>query len=160
MKTSIIISLIVAGIISLHIQTSEGQTSSGDKILVSITDNHLVYLSSQDKMVRANVTIPDYNPHDGDLIMKIMKESSGQIMSESKIYVKQKSQNIWSTEIGFMLETQNLNDSSLLGSYKINVKPENGAYEGSATFLVLQKPIPGPKIQSIIADDPTGHNVS
>ena len=146
----------MTGVVTVQgFSVSDGQTSSNGKILVSITKNQIVYLSSQDRLVRAHVEILDYSPVDGDLLMKIVKKSSGKILSESNIYVRQNSGNIWSTEIGYLLYGQNLNDTaSLIGSYEIQVGPENGAYEGSATFSVLPAPIPAHQIQSITAADP------
>jgi len=153
---SIIIMVMLLVVTLQGFSVSNAQSPSDDKILVSITKNSVVYLSSQDQMVRAHVEITDYSPFDGDLFMKIVKESSGEVVSESKINVRQNSGNIWSTEIGYMVDNQNPNDSdSLIGTYEIQISPENGAYQGSASFQVLLKPIQGPKIQSITAADPT-----
>lgn len=140
-KAHSIILMIILVVALQGFSASYGQTSSNDKILITITKNPVVYLSSQDIMVRAHVEIPDYTPVDGELIMKILKESSGKIVSESTINVRPNSEDIWSAEIAYIVDKQNLNDSdSIIGSYKIQISPENGAYGGSATFSVLQVP--------------------
>ncbi len=151
----------MTGVITVQgFSVSSGQSSSNGKILVSITKNAVVYLSSQDRMVQAHVQILDYSAADGDLYMKIIKTSSNAVISQSKIFARLDYGNFWSTDIGYFVNEQNIIDPSLVGSYQIQVSPQDGAYVGSATFSVLQAPVPGPQIQSITAADPTGNNTS
>ncbi len=65
-------------------------------ISVNIIGDPVIYLDSENKMIRAKVVIENFDPGDGYYFM-LVTDSSGNAVKETEIFPKYKGNQIWGT---------------------------------------------------------------
>ena len=98
-------------------------------ISVKIIGEPEIYLDLNNKMIRAEVEIENYTPSDGYYFMRI-SNSSG-IIKETEIYPTDKGNDMWGTQIGYLVT------SKALDTFTILIYSEFGTATATETISLL-----------------------
>jgi len=117
------------------------------EIIVSIKGAGIIDLDSQNRLIRGTVEIINFDPAEEYYYMQII-QPNGKIINEQEIFPKDKDNDIWGTEIAFMLvdDVVTQNGKAIQGEYTIKIFTEVGSSTGSTAFSVIKSSEPLPKI--------------
>jgi len=99
-------------------------------ISVKIIGEPEIYLDLNNKMIRAEVEIENYTPSDGYYFMRI-SNSSG-IIKETEIYPNDKGNDLWGTQIGYLVT------SEVPDTFTILIYSEFGTASATETISLLE----------------------
>jgi len=114
------------------------------EIFIDFLTGDIVDLDAGAKMIRADITITNYNPQDGYTFMKVTKLSDLSIIKESEILPNYLNDTAWTVQILHYLDPSAIEDN-LLGDYELSVYSEFGNAETIAPFSIIKgslTPIP------------------
>jgi len=136
--------VMLGGVLILGIITAPTSSAAEDtEIIVSIKGDGIIDLDSQNRLIRGTVEIINFDPAEEYYYMQII-QPSGKIINEQEIFPKDKDNDIWGTEIAFMLVDDVVikNGKAILGDYTIKIFTEVGSSTGSTTFSVIKSSEP------------------
>jgi len=116
-------------------------------ISVNIIGDPVIYLDSENKMIRAKVVIENFDPSDGYYFMRV-SDSSGNVVKETEILPKNKGNQIWGTEIAHIFTNE------VPETFQILIYTEFGTATATATVSLLETK---PNVQQSVkeeADEP------
>ncbi len=101
-------------------------------ISVNIIGDPVIYLDSENKMIRVKVVIENFDPAgDGYYFVKVTN-SSGYVVKETEIFPMNKGNQIWGTEFAHIITTQ------VPGTFQILIYTEFGTATATATVSLLE----------------------
>jgi len=112
-------------------------------ISVNIIGDPVIYLDSENKMIRAKVVIENFDPGDGYYYM-LVTDSSGNAVKETEIFPKYKGNQIWGTEMAHIVT----HDEP--GTYQILIYTEFGTATATATVSLLET---NPNVQQPVKEE-------
>jgi len=136
--------MIVGGVLVLGIITIPTSSAAEDtEIIVSIKGDGIIDLDTQNRLIRATIKIINFDPAEEYYYMQVI-QPNGKIINEQEIFPKDKDNNIWGTDIGFLLvdDVVTINGKAIQGDYTIRIFTEVGSSTGSTTFSVIKSSEP------------------
>ncbi len=114
--------------------------SEETRIILTIVGDPVIDLDTTDRLIRASVLIENYNPTDGAYYMQAIQSSTGKILKETEIFVKDRDNDMWGTEIAGILDESLIskNGKPVLGNYQLKVYTEFGSNSASVTFSIIK----------------------
>ena len=109
-------------------------------ITVSLLGNSIINLDGPDKLLRAYVDVFNFDPSDGYHSMQIIHSSTGSIVSEQEILIREKGNDQAGTNVAFLVDESelNVNGTSIYGEYEIVISSEFGKSIGKTTFSLIK----------------------
>ena len=131
-----VIFVAIFGIFSMNLAYSSEDTI----ITVTMVGDSVISLDSKNQIIRAYVEIENFDPSDGLYIMKILHSSTGEIISEQNILVREKGNDKAGVDVAFLLKEDQLytNGTAIMGDYEIHVSPPAGVPFGKTTFSIIK----------------------
>jgi len=113
-------------------------------ISVNIIGDPVIYLDSENKMIRAKVVIENFDPAgDGYYFVKVTN-SSGYVVKETEIFPMNKGNQIYGTEFAHIITTQ------VPGTFQILIYTEFGTATATATVSLLETK---PNVQQSVEEE-------
>ncbi len=114
--------------------------SEETRIILTLVGDPVIDLDTTDRLIRASVLIENYNPSDGAYYMQVIQSSTGKILKETEIFVKDRDNDMWGTEIAGILDESLIskNGKPVLGNYQLKVYTEFGSNSASVTFSIIK----------------------
>jgi len=137
--------------------------SEETRIILTIVGDPVIDLDTTDRLIRASVLVENFNPTDGAYYMQVIQSSTSKILKETEIFVKDRDNDMWGTEIAGILDENIIskNGKPVLGNYQLKVYTEFGSNSASVTFSIIKssesKPPPSTTVQksSELVEDET-----
>ena len=112
-------------------------------ISVNIIGDPVIYLDSENKMIRAKVVIENFDPSDGYYFMRV-SDSSGNVVKDTEIFPKDKANQIWGTEIAHIIT------SEVPETFQILIYTEFGTATATETISLLETK---PNVQQAVKEE-------
>jgi len=106
------------------------------EIFINFLSGDIIDLDAGNQMIRAEITINNYNPQDGYHYMKVTKLSDLSVVKESEILPNYLNDTAWNVQILHYLDPSEIEDN-LLGDYELTVYSEFGS-ETVAPFSIIK----------------------
>jgi len=136
---------IMVGILVLETITSGAANASEEtQIIVSIVGKDIIDLDMQNRLIRAEVEVINFNPSDGYYFMQVIQPNSGKIVTENEIFIQDRGNQVWGNDIAYLIKDDIISNNGKIvqGEYKINIITEFGSSTGSATFRIIKSSEP------------------
>jgi len=110
------------------------------EIIVSMIGKSVINLDDSERLVRAYVEVINFDPSDGIYTMKIIHSSTGEIISEQDILVREKGNDKAGVNVAYLLNEDELytNGTAIMGDYEILVTTKAGDPFGKTTFSIIK----------------------
>jgi hypothetical protein len=110
------------------------------EITVSLLGSHIINLDNSNKLLRAYVDVFNFDPSDGYHFMQIVHSSTGSIVSEQEIIIREKGNDKAGTNVAFLIDESelNVNGTSIYGDYEIVISSEFGKSVAKTTFSLIK----------------------
>jgi len=112
-------------------------------ISLNIIGDPVIYLDSENKMIRAEVVIENYDPSDG-LYYMLVTDSSGNAVKETEIFPRYKGNQIWGTEMAHIITTE------VPETFQILIYTQFGTAMSNATVSLLET---NPNVQQSVKEE-------
>ena len=111
------------------------------EIIVSMIGKSVINLDDSERLVRAYVEVINFDPSDGLYIMKIIHSSTGEIISEQDILVREKGNDKAGVDVAYLLNEDELysNGTAIMGDYEILVSTKLEIHLGKQNFQLLSQ---------------------
>jgi len=100
-------------------------------ISLNIIGDSVIYLDSENKILRAKIVIENFDPSDGYYFMRV-SDSSGNLVRETEIFPKNKGNQIWGTEMAHVITNE------VPETFEILIYTEFGTATATATVTLLE----------------------
>ncbi len=109
-------------------------------ITVSLLGSPVINLDGPNKLLRAYVDVFNFDPSNGYHFMQIIHSSTGSIVSEQEILIREKANDQAGTNVAYLIDEAelNVNGTSIYGDYEIVVSSEFGKSVGKAIFSLIK----------------------
>jgi len=104
----------------------------GEKVSMNIVGDDVLQINQTNPLIRADVLIEKYNPQNGNYFMRVIDQSTGEILKDSQIFLQDRQDRVWSTQIAHISQVETI------GEYKILVYSEFGSVNASAFYSVVE----------------------
>ncbi len=110
------------------------------KITVSLLGPPVINLDNSNKLLRAYVDVFNFDPRDGYHFMQIVHLSTGSIVSDQEIFIREKANDQAGTNVAYLIDEAelNINGTSIYGDYEIVISTEFGKSVGKTTFSLIK----------------------
>ncbi len=112
-------------------------------ISVNIIGDPVIYLDSENKMIRAKVVIENFDPGDGYYYM-LVTDSSGNAVKETEIFPKYKGNQIWGTEMAHIVTHE------VPETFQMLIYTEFGTATATATVSLVET---NPNVQQPVKEE-------
>jgi len=125
--------LVLFGIVFLTV--SFGNSFADENTIIELTaiGEPVIYLDSSNRLFRADVKVENFDPSDGAYYMKVVQLSTGEILSQQEIFVKNLPNQIWGTQIAYLALVEEV------GDYEIQMYTEFGSATSKISFSIVEK---------------------
>jgi len=110
------------------------------EIIIEFLNGAIIDLDAGTQMIRAAITINNYNPQDGYHYMEVIKLENNTLIKESEILPSYIDDVTWGVQILHYLDPS-ANDEDLLGDYELTVYSEFGTANTVAPFSIIRSSI-------------------
>ena len=86
------------------------------KMNVEIIGKNIFEISKQDRFIRADLTVTNYDPSNGYIFQQFKNIDTKKIVHQSEIFLSNKDNGIWSTSMGYMFTDSNY----VPGNYEVS----------------------------------------
>ncbi len=104
-------------------------------ISIQIVGDSEISLDSPNRIIRWNIEIQNFDPRDGYYYMRVVQLSTGKILTESEIFPKDITNELWATKIAYVVDE---NIENVVGDYKIQIFTEFGTATAKSRFSVVE----------------------
>ncbi len=120
------------------------------EITVSIIGNSIIYLDDNNRLIRAYVDVTNFDPSEGSYLMKIIHLSTGTIISEQEILIRETGNDKAGVNVAYMVKEDEVysDGTSVQGDYEIQITTETGKSVGSTKFSIMKASNPSPTINN------------
>jgi len=131
------------------------------EITVSLIGNSVINLDDINRLIRAYVDVTNFDPSESPYLMKIIHLSTGTIISEQEILIREKGNDKAGVNVAYMVNEDDVytNGTSIQGEYQIQVTAESGSSVGSTTFSIIKSSNTNPTFNSSIEEKSPSSNV-
>jgi len=143
-----LISKIILGLLSVIILFQAHQVYGDEELPIITLDfvsGNIIDLDENPQMIRAEITIHNYNPQDGYTYMQITRASDGEIIKNTEIFPKVVSgaeeDDVFRVQILHYIEPGE-NEEILIGDYVLRIYSEFGSSENISTFSIIKSSMP------------------
>ena len=131
--------VIIISILSLSFIQDEINSAYADefemKMNVEIIGKNIFEISKQDRFIRADLTVTNYDPSNGYIFQQFKNIDTKKIVHQSEIFLSNKDNGIWSTSMGYMFTDSNY----VPGNYEVSAIAESGLKSNSVKFSLVEK---------------------
>ncbi|EIJ65124.1 hypothetical protein BD31_I1750 [Candidatus Nitrosopumilus salaria BD31] len=120
-------------------------------ITIDFVSGNIIDLDESPQMIRADIQIQNYNPHDGYHFMQIIRLSDGEIIKTSEIMPKAIGDNLFGVQILHYIDPD-IDEENLIGEYGLRVYSEYGSAESVSTFSIIKSSMPITITQNSVID--------
>ncbi len=110
------------------------------EIIIEFRNGAIIDLDAGTQMIRAAVTINNYNPQDGYHFMKVIKLENNTLIKESEIIPSYIDDVTWSVQILHYIDSATT-EEDLMGDYELSVYSEFGTAESIVPFSIIKSSI-------------------
>jgi len=110
------------------------------EIIVEFLNGSIIDLDAGTQMIRAAITINNYNPQDGYHYMEVIKLENNTLIKKSEILPSYIDDLTWGVQILHYLDPS-ATDEDLLGDYELTVYSEFGTANTVAPFSIIRSSI-------------------
>ena len=110
-------------------------------ITVDFVTGDVIDLNDLPQVIRADVTIEDFDASHGYYYMQIIRISDREVLKESLIYPKLIADNLYGVQISHYVESD-VNAEDLIGDYVLRIYSDAGPSEAYMRFYIVQSSIP------------------
>jgi len=140
-----LISKIIFGLLSVIILFQAHQVYADEELPIIIIDfisGNIIDLDASPQMIRAEITIHNYNPQNGYHFMEVTRVSDGEIIKDTEILPKAiAGDDLFQVQILHYIEP-GVNDTNLIGDYVLRIYSEYGISESVKTFSIIKSSMP------------------
>ena len=128
------------GIVNVGNYSDSSHSSTEKTITVQMNGPSTFYLDVPNQIIRATVEIQNFNPSEGQYIMKITHRPTNTVLKDFEIFPKSAVNDLWTVQIAYpILESDiRVEDQVLLGEYEIHIRTEFGSQTATTTFSILE----------------------
>jgi len=149
-----LISKIILGLFSIIVLFQGVQVFGAEElpiITIDFVSGNIIDLDDSPQMIRADIQIENYNPHDGYHFMQIIRLSDGEILKTSEIMPKAIGDGLFGVQILHYIDPD-VNEENLIGEYGLRVYSEYGSSESVSTFSIIKSSMPITIAQNPVVD--------
>lgn len=110
-------------------------------VTIDFISGNTVDLDKNPQIIRADIEIQNYDPHDGYYFMQIIRLSNQEIIKDTEIMPKVIDDDLFGVQILHYLEPDE-NESNLIGDYGLRIYSEFGSGEAVSTFSIVKSSVP------------------
>jgi len=110
------------------------------EIIVEFLNGAIIDLDAGTQLIRAAVTINNYDPQDGYHYMKVVKLENNTLIKESEIIPSYIDDITWGVQILHYIDTAT-SEEDLMGDYELSVYSEFGTAESIVPFSIIKSSI-------------------
>jgi len=110
------------------------------EIIIEFVNGAIIDLDAGTQMIRAAITINNYNPQDGYHYMEVIKLENNTLIKKSEILPSYIDDITWGVQILHYLDPS-ATDEDLLGDYELTVYSEFGTANTVAPFSIIRSSI-------------------
>jgi len=110
------------------------------EIIIEFLNGAIIDLDAGTQMIRAAITINNYNPQDGYTFMKVVKLENNTLIKESEILPSYIDDNVFGVQILHYLDPS-ANEEDLLGDYELTIYSEFGTENTVSPFSIIKSSI-------------------
>lgn len=125
-----ILPLVAIMLVSINSAYANEDTSVSIKF---IGDNFLD-IKDDNRLVRADIEIENFDPQDGYYFMKIINLFTGEVIKNSEIQPKYREEGLWGMQTSYLVDDT---VEDIVGEYEIQIYTEFGTATTSTTFSVI-----------------------
>ncbi|MFB5597416.1 MAG: hypothetical protein ACE5RJ_00140 [Nitrosopumilaceae archaeon] len=107
------------------------------EIVIEFLNGDVVDLDAGTQMIRADITIYNYNPQDGFHYMEVTRLSDGTVIKHGDILPSYIEDNVYGVQILHYLDPS-VTDASVLGDYELRIHSDFGAAQAIAPFSIIK----------------------
>ena len=104
----------------------------GEKVSLTIVGDNVLQINQTSPLIRGDVLVEKYNPQNGNYFMKVTDQSTGEILKDSQIFLQDRQNRNWVTQIAYVALVQET------GEFEIKIYSEFGASDASIFFSVVE----------------------
>lgn len=130
--------VVIFGFLFSFVLIPQISASEDTQIRLSITGESVIYLDSGNRLLRANVEVENFDPRDGIYTVKVIQLSTQEVISEQEIFVKTRPNDMWGTDIAYLVEESDLGDEPI-GEYQMVLETEYDSHTSSQTFTIVKE---------------------
>ena len=117
-------------------------TSGTTEVKVTTVGGSVIDLDSleKDRMVRAYGEFVDFDLNDGYFLMKIIQPSTGEIISESKIYVASTAEGLinFNSHVVYLISDEAIKNGNVMtGDYQMQLTTKDGSAVEHISFSII-----------------------
>jgi hypothetical protein len=131
------------------------------EITVSLIGKSVINLDDINRLIRAYVDVTNFDPSEGSYLMKIIHISTGTIISEQEILIRETGNDKAGVNVAYLVNDDDVytNGTSIQGEYQILVTTESGSSVGSTTFSIIKSSNTNPTFNGSIEEKTSSSNV-
>jgi len=119
-------------------------------ISIQITGDSEISLDTSNRIIRANIEIDGFDPRDGYYYMRVVQISTGKILTDTEIFPRDISNELWATKILHIVDE---NIENVVGDYEIQIFTEFGIATAKTKFSVVESA--KVEVQKLTEEQPT-----
>jgi len=119
-------------------------------ISIQITGDSEISLDTSNRIIRANIEIDGFDPRDGYYYMRVVQISTGKILTDTEIFPRDISNELWATKILHIVDE---NIENVVGDYEIQIFTEFGTATAKTKFSVVESA--KVEVQKLTEEQPT-----
>jgi len=145
----------------LMVSYAYGEDPIEQRLEISIVGEPIIILDETNRFIRAMVEVDPFNPSDGEYSLKIVQLSTQQVIKESKILMREKTDEIWISDIGYIVQEDQLGEQKV-GNYELLVSSQFGSNVARIEFSIVQSSLSeiqqesestSDKVSELVTDD-------
>ncbi|RDJ31713.1 MAG: hypothetical protein DWQ18_05420 [Crenarchaeota archaeon] len=125
-----ILTLMAIMVVSINTAYADENTS----VSIKFIGNNYLDLKDDNRLVRADIEIENFDPQDGYYFMKITNLFTGEVIKTSEINPTYREEGLWGMQTSYLVDDT---VEDLIGEYEIQIYTEFGTATTSTTFSVV-----------------------
>ncbi|MGQ0376277.1 MAG: hypothetical protein ACT4OW_02075 [Nitrososphaerota archaeon] len=121
------------------------QASAEDEQTIEITflGKPVIDIAKEDRLLRADLKITNFDPSDGHFYMQITQLSTQKIIYEKEILADHKGNGVYGMPVAYLVDEHSIKkEGEVVGDYEMLVASESGGTITKANFSIINSKIP------------------
>lgn len=122
----------------ISVTVLEASAEDPQTIEITILGKPQVDIGSENRLLRANVVITNFDPSDGHYQMQITQLSTQKIIYEKEVFASEKDNQVYGMSVAYMVDEKALSkEGEVTGEYELVVMSESGKAIAKTTFSII-----------------------
>lgn len=124
---------------------------------VSVVGEPVINLDLDNRLLRFYVDITNFDPSDGYYFLRVIQESTNQIIDEDNIIIRETENGGAGANVAHMIDESEFgfNATSIVGNYGVEVFTERGTAIGTTSFSIIK-----PSVSNFVPVDVTAQDLT